>query len=90
MNLFRDPRWGRGQEVPGEDPVLTSEYVKHFSQGLMHGDTDHVDVDPDHLQIISTCKHFAGCDTRLALSHGTMWFSPGWFLGRYRRIISGH
>ena len=32
MNLFRDPRWGRGQEVPGEDPVLTSEYVKHFAQ----------------------------------------------------------
>jgi beta-D-xylosidase 4 len=52
----------RPQEVPGEDPVLTSEYVKHFSQGLMHGDTDHVDVDTEHLQIISTCKHFAGYD----------------------------
>ena len=48
--------------MPGEDPVLTSEYVKHFSQGLMYGDTNHVDVDPDHLQIISTCKHFAGYD----------------------------
>jgi beta-D-xylosidase 4 len=62
MNLFRDPRWGRGQEVPGEDPVLTSEYVKHFSQGLQHGDVNNVDVDPEHLQIISTCKHFAGYD----------------------------
>ena len=62
MNLFRDPRWGRGQEVPGEDPVLTSEYVKHFSQGLMYGDTNHVDVDPDHIQILSTCKHFLGYD----------------------------
>ena len=42
--------------------MLTSEYVKHFSQGLMHGDTNHVDVDTEHLQIISTCKHFAGYD----------------------------
>eukprot|EP01079_Euglenida_sp_SAG-EU17-18_P010624 gene10624-1932_t len=61
MNLFRDPRWGRGQEVPGEDPVLTSEYVKHFSQGLMHGDTPG-DNDEGFLQIISTCKHFFGYD----------------------------
>ena len=28
----------------------------------MHGDTNHVDADPEHLQIISTCKHFAGYD----------------------------
>eukprot|EP00656_Telonema_subtile_P009230 TRINITY_DN14333_c0_g2_i1.p1 TRINITY_DN14333_c0_g2~~TRINITY_DN14333_c0_g2_i1.p1 ORF type:complete len:947 (-),score=234.31 TRINITY_DN14333_c0_g2_i1:226-3066(-) len=59
MNLFRDPRWGRGQEVPGEDPVLTSEYVRHFSEGLQHGDGQE---STSELQIISTCKHFFGYD----------------------------
>jgi beta-glucosidase-like glycosyl hydrolase len=44
--------------VPGEDPVLTSEYVKHFSQGLQYGDGQ----DVNELQIISTCKHFFGYD----------------------------
>ena len=38
INLFRDPRWGRGQEVPGEDPTLTAEYVYHYSRGLQEGD----------------------------------------------------
>ena len=37
INLFRDPRWGRGQEVPGEDPYLTSEYVYQYSRGLQTG-----------------------------------------------------
>lgn len=76
MNLFRDPRWGRGQEVPGEDPVLTSEYVKHFSQGLMYGDTQHGDVDPNHLQILSTCKHFAGYDIETGRSSNDVSISP--------------
>lgn len=34
INIFRDPRWGRGQETPGEDPYLTGEYAKHFVQGI--------------------------------------------------------
>lgn len=38
INLFRDPRWGRGQEVQGEDPYLTSEYVKQYSAGLQEGE----------------------------------------------------
>jgi beta-D-xylosidase 4 len=63
MNLFRDPRWGRGLEVPGEDPVLTSEYVKHFSAGLQYGDTGMPGTEAEELQIISTCKHFFGYDT---------------------------
>lgn len=49
---------GRGQEVPGEDPVLTSWYVKGFSTGLQHGDSEGA---TEWLQIISTCKHFFGC-----------------------------
>ena len=52
---------GRGQEVPGEDPTLTSEYVKHYSNGLQHGDTPGDDEEP-YLQILSTCKHFFGYD----------------------------
>lgn len=30
INIFRDPRWGRGQETPGEDPMLTSLYAAAF------------------------------------------------------------
>ena len=56
INLFRDPRWGRGQEVPGEDPFLTSEYVAHYSRALQEGD------DPVYLKTISSCKHFSAYD----------------------------
>lgn len=55
-NLFRDPRWGRGQEVPGEDPTLTSEYVMHYSRGMQEG------VDTRYLKVISTTKHYADYD----------------------------
>lgn len=34
INIFRDPRWGRGQETPGEDPVVASVYAKNFVRGL--------------------------------------------------------
>ena len=56
INLFRDPRWGRGQEVPGEDPFLTAEYVAHYSRALQEGD------DPRYLKTISSCKHFSAYD----------------------------
>lgn len=59
-----------------QDPVLTSEYVKHFSQGLQHGDTNHDDVDPEHLQIISTCKHFFGYDIETGRSGNDVQISP--------------
>jgi len=56
INLFRDPRWGRGQEVPGEDPFLTGEYVMHWTRGMQEGD------DPRYLKVVSTAKHFADYD----------------------------
>lgn len=56
VNLFRDPRWGRGQEVPGEDPYLTGEYVAHYSSGLQEIDADR------YLKVVSTCKHFSAYD----------------------------
>ncbi len=52
INLFRDPRWGRGQETYGEDPFLTGRLAVQFIRG-MQGD------DPKYLKTISTVKHFA-------------------------------
>jgi beta-glucosidase len=52
INIFRDPRWGRGQETYGEDPFLTSRMGVAFVQGLQ-GD------DPRYFKVIATAKHFA-------------------------------
>jgi beta-glucosidase len=52
INIFRDPRWGRGQETYGEDPYLTSRIAVAFVKGLQ-GD------DPSYFKLISTPKHFA-------------------------------
>jgi beta-glucosidase len=52
INIFRDPRWGRGQETYGEDPYLTSRMGVAFVRG-MQGD------DPRYLKTIATPKHFA-------------------------------
>jgi len=52
INIFRDPRWGRGQETYGEDPLLTSRIGMAFVQG-MQGD------DPRYFKTIATPKHFA-------------------------------
>ena len=51
INIFRDPRWGRGQETYGEDPYLTGRMAVAFVSG-MQGD------DPNHLKVVSTPKHF--------------------------------
>jgi beta-glucosidase len=52
VNIFRDPRWGRGQETWGEDPFLTARMGAAFIRGLQ-GD------DPEHPKTIATVKHFA-------------------------------
>ena len=52
INIFRDPRWGRGQETYGEDPYLTSQMGVAFVRG-MQGD------DPKYLKVVSTPKHYA-------------------------------
>ena len=49
----------RSPEAPCRDPTLTSEYIKHFSSGIQHGDGRH---NASELQIMSTCKHFFGYD----------------------------
>jgi beta-glucosidase len=52
INIFRDPRWGRGQETYGEDPWLTSRMGVAFVKGLQ-GD------DPKYRKVDATAKHFA-------------------------------
>src|SRR5215213_7827564 len=52
INIFRDPRWGRGQETYGEDPYLTSRLGVAFVKG-MQGD------DPKYLKTVATPKHYA-------------------------------
>jgi beta-glucosidase len=52
INIFRDPRWGRGQETYGEDPFLTGKLGVAFITGVQ-GD------DPEHPKAVATSKHFA-------------------------------
>jgi beta-glucosidase len=52
INIFRDPRWGRGQETYGEDPFLTSRMGVSFIEGLQ-GD------DPNYLEAYACAKHYA-------------------------------
>ena len=52
INLFRDPRWGRGQETYGEDPHLTARMGVTFVRGLQGRD-------PRYLKLAATAKHFA-------------------------------
>jgi len=52
INIFRDPRWGRGQETYGEDPLLTGRLGTAFVRGLQG-------PDPAHPKVIATPKHFA-------------------------------
>lgn len=51
INIFRDPRWGRGMETYGEDPYLTGELAVPFIKGLQGNN-------PDYYKVIATAKHF--------------------------------
>nr|WP_091658414.1 glycoside hydrolase family 3 C-terminal domain-containing protein [Massilia sp. PDC64] len=52
INIFRDPRWGRGQETYGEDPYLTAQLGVAFIQGIQG-------PNPDLPDVVATPKHFA-------------------------------
>ncbi|MGC2638962.1 MAG: glycoside hydrolase family 3 C-terminal domain-containing protein [Acidobacteriaceae bacterium] len=52
VNIFRDPRWGRGQETYGEDPFLTGRMAVAFVSGMQGND-------PRYFRVISTPKHYA-------------------------------
>jgi beta-glucosidase len=52
INIFRDPRWGRGQETYGEDPFLTGRMAVAFVSGMQG-------ADPKYFRVVSTPKHYA-------------------------------
>jgi beta-glucosidase len=63
INIFRDPRWGRGQETYGEDPYLTGRMGVAFVRALQG---DH----PRYLKLVATPKHYAVHSGPEALRHG--------------------
>ena len=56
LDLFRDPRWGRGQETPGEDAYQVGRYAYSFVQGMQGGE------DPRYYKAVANCKHYAAYD----------------------------
>lgn len=56
VNLFRDPRWGRGQETPGEDPAVAASFAAEYVKGLQGMD------EKGGLMVSACCKHFAAYD----------------------------
>ncbi|XP_015082797.1 probable beta-D-xylosidase 2 [Solanum pennellii] len=56
VNIFRDPRWGRGQETPGEDPVVAAVYAERYVRGLQGNE------DGDRLKVAACCKHYTAYD----------------------------
>lgn len=68
VNVFRDPRWGRGQETPGEDPMVGSAYAVEFVRGIQGVEgikkvlNDHDGDDDDGLMVSACCKHFTAYD----------------------------
>jgi xylan 1,4-beta-xylosidase len=59
INPYKDPRWGRGSETPGEDPFRIKGYVDNLLQGLEGG------INPPLKKMIATCKHFSGYDMEI-------------------------
>lgn len=56
VNIFRDPRWGRGQETPGEDPTLAGKYAASYVRGLQG------DGAGNRLKVAACCKHYTAYD----------------------------
>ncbi|KAK1390400.1 Beta-D-xylosidase 1 [Heracleum sosnowskyi] len=55
VNVFRDPRWGRGQETPGEDPMVAARYGASYVRGLQ-GNVG------NQLKVAACCKHYTAYD----------------------------
>ncbi|ESQ47931.1 hypothetical protein EUTSA_v10022061mg [Eutrema salsugineum] len=60
VNVFRDPRWGRGQETPGEDPLVVSKYAVNYVKGLQ--DVHDGGRKSRRLKVSSCCKHYTAYD----------------------------
>jgi hypothetical protein len=85
INIFRDPRWGRGSETFGEDPYLTSRMVAAYIRGLQWGTigpqgisdvhneigfATRADVSRVFMKAAATCKHFAAHSLDIASTGG--------------------
>lgn len=57
VNVLRDPRWGRSQETPGEDPHVVAQYAVSYVKGLQGGDSPQ-----NHLKLAACCKHYTAYD----------------------------
>ncbi|KAL9161251.1 hypothetical protein ABFS82_07G008300 [Erythranthe guttata] len=57
VNIFRDPRWGRGQETPGEDPTLAASYAASYVAGLQGNAAA-----GNRLKVAACCKHYTAYD----------------------------
>ncbi|KAI3823557.1 hypothetical protein L1987_04996 [Smallanthus sonchifolius] len=55
VNIFRDPRWGRGQETTGEDPTLAARYAVRYVKGLQGNEGN-------RLKVAACCKHYTAYD----------------------------
>ncbi|KAK6938171.1 Glycoside hydrolase family 3 C-terminal domain [Dillenia turbinata] len=62
INIFRDPRWGRGQETPGEDPLVTGKYAISYVRGVQGDSFQGGKLRDGHLQASACCKHFTAYD----------------------------
>jgi beta-glucosidase len=58
MNLVRDPRWGRSQEVYSEDPRLSSALTVGYVTGVQGAAYNGTQDDPDYMQAAACCKHY--------------------------------
>ncbi|KAL2464212.1 Beta-D-xylosidase 1 [Forsythia ovata] len=56
VNIFRDPRWGRGQETPGEDPTVAARYAASYVRGLQGTAAG------NRLKVAACCKHYTAYD----------------------------
>ena len=63
INIARDPRFGRTSELPGEDPLLSGEYAKHYIDGMMEED------EQGHPRMLAYLKHFTAYSTETNRFH---------------------
>ncbi|KAG7533552.1 Glycoside hydrolase family 3 C-terminal domain superfamily [Arabidopsis thaliana x Arabidopsis arenosa] len=56
VNILRDPRWGRGQETPGEDPIVAAKYAASYVRGLQGTAAG------NRLKVAACCKHYTAYD----------------------------
>ncbi|GAA0149567.1 glucosidase [Lithospermum erythrorhizon] len=62
INIFRDPRWGRGQETPGEDPLVVGNYAVSYVRGIQGDSFEGGQLEDGHIQASACCKHFTAHD----------------------------